>query len=121
MCEGSQDKLPEEYTLSNSPFFILKHYQSFLSHSEPLNLYRQFSIPILIDRTYSCSGFPGGSVAKNPPAMQETQETQVRSLSREDPLEEGMAAHSSILAWGIPWAEEPGRLQSKGLKRFGHD
>ena len=40
MCEGSQDKLPEEYTLSNSPFFILKHYQSFLSHSEPLNLYR---------------------------------------------------------------------------------
>ena len=54
-------------------------------------------------------------MAKNPPAMQETQETQVRSLSREDPLEEGMAAHSSILAWRIPWTEEPGGLQSMGL------
>ena len=58
-------------------------------------------------------GFPGGSVAKNPPAVQETQETQVRSLSREDPLEEGMTAHSSILAWRIPWTEEPG-LQFTG-------
>ena len=42
--------------------------------------------------------------------MQETQETQVRSLGQEDPLEEGMAIHSSILAWKIPWPEEPGRL-----------
>ena len=48
---------------------------------------------------------------KNLPAMQETQETQVRSLVWEDPLEKGMAAHSSILAWRIPWREEPGRLQ----------
>ena len=44
------------------------------------------------------------------PAMQETQETRVRSLGQEDPLEEGMATHSSILAWRIPWTEEPGRL-----------
>ena len=44
--------------------------------------------------------------------MQETQETRVRSLGREDPLEEGMATDSSILAWEIPWREEPGRLYS---------
>ena len=46
---------------------------------------------------------------------------QVQSLGLEDPLEEGMATHSSILAWRIPWAEEPGRLQSMGLQRVGHD
>ena len=45
--------------------------------------------------------------------MQETQDTQVRSLGREGPLEEEMATHSSILAWRIPWTEEPGQLQSK--------
>ena len=45
------------------------------------------------------------------------QETQVRSLSWEDPLEEGMATHSSILAWRIPWTEEPGRLQSTGVTK----
>ena len=46
--------------------------------------------------------------------MQETEETQVESLGQEDPLEEGMATHSSILAWRIPRTEEPGRLQSMG-------
>ena len=49
------------------------------------------------------------------------QETWVPSLGREDPLEKGMATHSSILAWDIPWTEEPGRLQSTGLQRVGHD
>ena len=49
------------------------------------------------------------------------QETQVRSLGREDPLEEGMATHSSILAWRIPRTEEPGGLQSLGLQRVGND
>ena len=57
---------------------------------------------------------------KNLPAMQETQETQVQSLGQENPLEEEMATHSSILAWRISWTEEPGRLQSKGLQRVGH-
>ena len=57
-------------------------------------------------------GFPGSLVIKNPPAMQEPQETRVQSLGWEDPLEEGMATHSSILAQRIPWTEEPGRLQS---------
>ena len=49
------------------------------------------------------------------------QETQVQSLGWEDPLEKGMATHSSILAWEIPWMEEPGELQSTGLWRVGHD
>ena len=49
------------------------------------------------------------------------QETQVRSLSQEDPLEKEMATHSSILAWRIPWTEEPGGLQSMWSHRVGHD
>ena len=48
-------------------------------------------------------------------------ETRVQSLGREDPLEKEMATHSSILAWRISWMEEPGRLQSTGLPRVGHD
>ena len=57
-------------------------------------------------------------VVKNLPAVQEIQ---VPSLGWEDPLEKGMAAHCSILAWMIVWTEEPGRLQSMGLQRAGHD
>ena len=53
--------------------------------------------------------------------MQETQETQVQSLGQEDPLEEGMATHSSILAWRIPWTKEPGGLTSIGSQRVGHN
>ena len=59
----------------------------------------------------------GGALVKNCLPMQEMQETQVRSLGWEDPLEKEMATRSSILAWKIPWTEEPGRLQSMGLKR----
>ena len=55
---------------------------------------------------------------KNLPARQETW---VQSLGQEDPLEKGMATHSSILAWRIPWTEEPGGLQQMGLQRVGHD
>ena len=57
-------------------------------------------------------------MVKNLPAMGETW---VRSLDWEDPLEEGMATRSSILAWRIPWTEEPGRLQSLGSQRVGHN
>ena len=53
--------------------------------------------------------------------MQETEEMQVRSLSRKDPLEEGMATHYGILDWRIPWTEEPGGLQSMGLQRVRHN
>ena len=55
---------------------------------------------------------------KNLPAMEEIQ---VRSLGWEDPLEKGMATHSSILAWQITWMEEPGGLQSVGSQRVGHE
>ena len=54
-------------------------------------------------------------MAKNPPAMQETR---VQSLGQEDALEKGMATHSSILAWKIPWTEEPGGLPSMGLQEL---
>ena len=60
-------------------------------------------------------------MVKNSPAMQESQEMQVQSLGWEDPLEEGMATHSSILARRIPWTEEPGQLQSIVLQRVRHD
>ena len=63
-------------------------------------------------------GFPGGSVVKNLPAMQETQ---VQSLGWEDPLEKAMATHSSVLAWRIPGAGEPGGLPSTGSHRVEHD
>ena len=53
--------------------------------------------------------------------MPEMQEPRVQSLDQEDPLEEGVATHSSILAWRIPWTEEPGGLQSMGLQKVGHD
>ena len=61
-------------------------------------------------------GFPGGSVVKHRPAMQETQEMWVQSLGWEDPLEEGITTHSSILAWRISWKEEPDGLQFLGSK-----
>ena len=65
--------------------------------------------------------FTGGASGKEPPLpMQETQETQVQSLGREDPLEDGTASHSSIV-WRIPWTEEPGGLQSTGSQGVRHD
>ena len=60
-------------------------------------------------------------IGKNPRAIQEMQESQVRSLGQEDSLEEGMVTHSSILAWITPWTEEPGGLQSMGSQRAGHN
>ena len=64
------------------------------------------------------TGFPGGSVVKNPPALQEAW---VQSLCQEDHLKKEVAAHSSILAWRVPWTEEPGGLWSMGSHRAGHD
>ena len=58
---------------------------------------------------------------KNLPAVQKMRDTRVLSRGREDHLEKEMAAHSSILAWKSAWTEEPGRLQSSGLQRAGHD
>ena len=62
-----------------------------------------------------------GQIQKNPPAVQEMQETQVQSLGWEDPLEKGIAIPSSILAWRIPRTEEPGGLQPTGSQRVGCD
>ena len=62
-------------------------------------------------------GFLVAQTVENLPAMQETW---LRSLVWEDPLDKGMASHSSILAWRIPWTEEPGGLQSMGLQRVGN-
>ena len=63
-------------------------------------------------------GFPGGSTVKNLAAILKMQ---VQSLGQEDPLEKGMAIHSNILSWRIPWTEEIGGLQSMGLQRAGDD
>ena len=73
---------------------------------------------------YLCMYIHGASqvvpVVKNPPANSGMQETWFQSVDQEDPVEEGMATHSSILAWIIPWTEEPGRLQFVRLQRVGH-
>ena len=74
--------------------------------------------PLILTLTEPDLGFPGGSVVKNPPAMQKTW---VQSLGLENPLEKEMETHSSNLAWKIPWTEEPGRLQSMGLQRVKHN
>ena len=60
-------------------------------------------------------------VAQTVKRLSTMRETQVQSLGWEDPLEKEMAIHSSTIAWKIPWTEEPGRLQSMGLQRVGHD
>ena len=105
-----------------------------INQSDPKDIYRtrgqqsihssQIHTGILQDRPYTKPYINSYSLAslvaqmvKNLPAVQETW---VRSLGREDPLEKVMATHSSILAWRIPWAEEPGRLQSTGLQRVRH-
>ena len=75
-------------------------------------------IALVLGKKYVYEGFPGDSAVKNPPAMQEMR---IWSLSQEYTLEKGMATHSSILGWRIPWTEEPGELRSIGLQRIGHD
>ena len=66
------------------------------------------------------TGFPGGTSGKEPTCQCRRHKGHGWSLGQEDPLEEGMASHSSILPWRIPWTEEPGMLQSMGLQRAGH-
>ena len=82
-------------------------------------IYHSFHFsPFYLPLSDGTRGFPGGSVIKNPPAMQETW---VLSLCGEDPLEEGVVSHSSVLVWRTSWTEEPGRLQSIELQRIGDD
>ena len=73
---------------------------------------------MLLAYTLDPQDFLVAQMAKRLPVVRETW---VRSLGREDPLEKGMATHSCILAWKIPWTEEPGGLQSMGSQRVGHN
>ena len=89
-------------------YFLLKLFQlCILLHAKSITIKTEFFyLPLVAE------------IAKNLPAAQVTW---VRSLGQEDLLEKGMAAHSSILAWGIPWIEEPGELLSMGLQRVGRN
>ena len=73
--------------------------------------------------THLCSGLSSGAslVAQTVKRLPTIRETGVRALGRDVPLEKAMATHSSTLAWKIPWTEEPGRLQSVGSQRVGHN
>ena len=86
------------------------------------NQYLGFSTLILTvcEILHTINGLPGGSGVQYLLAMQEPQETQVGPLGQEDPLEEGMATHASVLAWRTPWTEVPAGRQS-GFQRVGHD
>ena len=77
-----------------------KHYSLTLTHSQ---------------------GFPGGTRGEEPPASAGDIRDSGSFPGQEDPLQEGMATHPSILAWRIPWTEEPGRLESMGSRRVGHN
>ena len=113
------DESPSKYYLNTSLYmWSLSIYLIY-----PLD----FHIQLYIERAYKenhrwCTNIDTdilvAQMVKNLPAMQETQ---VQSLAWEDPLEKGMATHSSILAWRMPWTEEPGGLQSMGLQRVRHD
>ena len=96
-------------------FMQKRSWSCFESGSNGLCVFAGRKTELMCDH-FRLLGFPGGLTVKNLPAVQETEETQVGSLGREDPLQEGMATHSSLLAWGIPWTQEPGGLQSVQLQ-----
>ena len=116
--------VPEHCNKANHAniFWLPSAYTSFVSIilqsiKNAIALFKKTTyIPQLKNTSLLKYNFPSGSVVKNLPAMQETQETWVLSLDWEDPLEEERATHSSILAWEIPWTEVPDELQSMGCK-----
>ena len=91
-----------------------KNHQPTRNKSQDFSFHREFQNPIPVSYLASL-------VAQKGKNLSTMQETQVRSLSREDALGKEMATHSSLLAWRIPWTEQPGGLQSRGSKRAGHD
>ena len=119
VCLLSQFCLWYSYSLLASLSFL----SSFNSYSSPPPPAPQSSpsfLPLLQDNSVLfmlTKDFPGGSAVKNPPAMQETEETWIPSLGWEDPLKEEIETHSNIFAWRIPWTEELGGLQSKGVTK----
>ena len=105
---GTEWKVQKNFTYVITDF--QKRYQNnSIGKKSPFNKGLFNNCSLLLDICME-RGFPSGSVAKDLPAMQETQEMRVGSLGREDHLEEGMATHSSILTWRISRTEEPGRL-----------
>ena len=115
------ERFSQPKTLSNCPSLLGK--LSIIDILGPSGFlpFLHFGAILLHDLRYSIIYFwasPVTQVVKDLPAMQETQ---VRSLGQEDPFEKGRATCSSILAWRIPWTEEPGGLQSMGLPRTEHD
>ena len=113
---GQITEVPSRFKILELYACVVIHSSVHCSDSEELFLGNLGRVKVI-------TGFPDGSALKNPPAMQELQETQVQvpSLGGEDPLDEEIAAHSSILARRIPWTEEPGRLWSKASQRAGHN
>ena len=92
---------------------------STITQLHPLSKIHPVSLQLLaLDLLYAIFPSLVTQMVKNLPAMRETQ---VWSLGQEDPLQKGMTAHSTILAWRIPWTEKSGRLQSMGMQRVGHD
>ena len=89
-----------------------------VQRSKRLPVFLPTGLSELLHSDFLLTSFPVAQTVKNLPAMQETQ---VRSLGWEDPLEEGLATHSSILAWRIPWTEEPGGLPPTGPHKGGHN
>ena len=81
-----------------------------MRENEIMKLTLTCGVPQLTNMFKPIESFPDSSVLKNPPTMQETQEIWVQSLGQEDPMQYIVATHSSIIAWEIPWIEEPGRL-----------
>ena len=118
MCCFSQF---QKQSMTNNYKIIVINYNGKWSEKKFFKIYKIYVVcmDVYVYMLLWCyTGFSDGSVVKNLPAMQETW---VRTLGQEDPLEKGMATHSSVLAWEIPWTEEPGGLQSMGLWRIGHD
>ena len=105
----------ENHPLIRATLFLIIHSGTYLVLGTVL------SALYVVPHFTNVQGFPGSSVVKNMPAMQEIQKIWVRSLGGEDPLEEEIATHFSILAWRTPWTEESGGLQSMGLQRAGQD
>ena len=87
--------------------------KSLASSQKTQRIKQQSLLPLL--------GVPNGSAGKESTCQYRRQEMRICSLDQEDPLEEKMVTHSSLLAWRIPWTEEPGELQSMGSQRVGHD
>ena len=107
-------------SLSPSPFVVMEVWWRTARLHRSLQVTKGGSPGL--DSSKGCLGvpFPGGASVKEPACQCGRRESRVWSLGREDPLKEGMAAHCSILAWRIPWTEEPGGLQSMGSQRVRH-